>query len=92
MSERSQDSAADDAAKRLTEKDRGEGRRAVEATVIELLPQAGYVLELQSRARVKAHAAGAQKANFSRLRPNDRVLVELSPHDPSRGRIVKLVE
>ncbi len=81
-----------DDARRLTEKDKGEGRRAVEATVIELLPQLGYVLELQSRARVQAHATGATKANFSRLRPNDKVLVELSPHDPSRGRIVKLIE
>jgi translation initiation factor IF-1 len=75
----------------VTEKDRAEGERAVEATVIELLPQAKYIVELESRARVIAHAAGAAKANFSRLRPNDRVLVELSPHDPSRGRITKLV-
>ncbi|MBI4906293.1 MAG: translation initiation factor IF-1 [Acidobacteria bacterium] len=81
-----------DEARRLTEKDKGEGRRAVEATVVELLPQEVYVLELQSRARVRAHAAGATKANFSRLRPDDKVLVELSPHDPSRGRIVKLIE
>jgi translation initiation factor IF-1 len=81
-----------DEARRLTEPDKGEGRRAVEATVIELLPQAGYLIELQSRARVMAHAAGATKANFSRLRPKDRVLVELSPHDPTRGRIVKLLE
>ncbi len=75
----------------LTEADRGEGGRAVEGTVIELLPQAAYVVELESRARIKAHAAGAAKANFSRLRPNDRVLVELSPHDPTRGRIMKLL-
>ncbi|MBI3208368.1 MAG: translation initiation factor IF-1 [Candidatus Solibacter usitatus] len=75
----------------MTEKDRGEGRRAVEAVVVELLPQSGYLLELSSRAQVKAHAAGAGKVNFSRLRPNDKVLVELSPHDPTRGRIVKLL-
>lgn len=75
----------------LTEKDRGEGSRAVEGTVVEILPSAGYLVELESRARVRAHATSATKANFSRLRPNDRVLVELSPHDPSRGRITKLL-
>lgn len=76
----------------MTEKDRHEGARAVEATVLELLPQAGYVVELESRARITAHATGASKANFSRLRPKDKVLVELSPLDPTRGRITKLLE
>lgn len=77
----------------LTEPDRGEGGRAVEGVVVELLPQAGYVVELPSRARVKAHAAGAvAKGNFSRLRPRDRVLIELSPHDPTRGRITKVLD
>ncbi|MBL8232836.1 MAG: translation initiation factor IF-1 [Bryobacterales bacterium] len=75
----------------LTEKDRGEGGRGVEGTVLEVLPSAGYLVELGSRARVRAHATAAAKANFSRLRPNDRVLVELSPHDPTRGRITKLL-
>jgi translation initiation factor IF-1 len=38
-----------------------------------------------------AHAAGATKANFLRLRPGDRVRVELSPRDKTRGRIVELL-
>ena len=63
----------------------------VEAKVIELLPNAGYRLELESREQVVAHAAAARTANFVRLRPNDKVLVELSPHDRKRGRIVKLL-
>lgn len=65
--------------------------KAVEGRVVELLPSAAYVVELNSRARVTAHAASASKANFVRLRPKDRVLVELSPHDPGRGRITKLL-
>lgn len=65
--------------------------RAVEAKVLELLPQGAVKLELESRAQVIGHPAGAAKVNFVRLRPNDRVLVELSPHDKSRGRIVKLL-
>ena len=66
-------------------------KAAVVATVIELLPNAGCRLELESRAQVIAHSAGATTANFVRVRPKDKVLVELSPRDKTRGRIVKLL-
>ena len=66
-------------------------RRAEEAKVLELLPNGAVKLELSSRMQVIAHPAGAAMVNFTRLRPEDRVLVELSPHDKSRGRIVKLL-
>jgi translation initiation factor IF-1 len=66
------------------------GRRA-EATVIELLPNATCRVELASRGRVIAHLAPATSANFVRVRVKDKVLVELSPHDSTRGRIVKLL-
>jgi translation initiation factor IF-1 len=65
--------------------------QTVKATVVELLPNAAYRLELESRARVLAHAGAATAVNFVRLRPGDRVEVELSPHDPTRGRITKLL-
>ena len=64
---------------------------AVEAVVMEELPRRTYRLELANRAVVIGHPAGAAKANFVRLRPRDRVLVELSPHDKTRGRITKLL-
>ncbi len=64
----------------------------VRATVLELLPQATYRLELESRQQVLAHAAGATEKNFVRIRPGDRVWVELSPHDPTRGRIVEVLK
>ena len=67
------------------------GRERAEATVIELLPNAAYRLELDSRARVIAHPAAGSGTNFVRLRPKDRVLVELSPHDNTRAKIVKLL-
>jgi translation initiation factor IF-1 len=71
----------------------GKGEAAGErAIVIELLPNAAYRLELENRSQVVAHAAGAGERNFVRLRPKDRVLVRLSPHDASRGRIVKLLK
>ena len=65
---------------------------AVEAVVVELLPSAIVKVKLENEAVVLAHAAGAAKTNFMRVRPGDRVQVELSPHDPGRGRIVKLIQ
>jgi translation initiation factor IF-1 len=65
---------------------------AVEATVIELLPSAAYRLKLANEDVVLAHAAGAAQVNFVRMRPGDRVRVELSPHDRTRGRIVELLK
>ncbi|HBY62398.1 MAG TPA: translation initiation factor IF-1 [Solibacterales bacterium] len=67
--------------------------REVEAVVLELLPNAAVRVELaESREQVVAHAAAATAANFLRLRPRDRVLVSLSPHDRRRGRIVRLLD
>jgi translation initiation factor IF-1 len=65
---------------------------SVEAVVVELMPHAGVRVKLENEDMVLAHATAATKANFVRVRPGDRVQVELSPHDPGRGRIVKLLE
>ena len=64
----------------------------VEAEVIELLPNQTFRLRLDNEERVLAHTAGATVANFVRLRPGDRVKVEISPHDRGRGRINALVD
>jgi translation initiation factor IF-1 len=64
----------------------------VEAEIIELLPNSTYRVRLDNEDRVLAHAAGASIANFIRLRPGDRVKVEISPHDRGRGRIKALVD
>jgi translation initiation factor IF-1 len=60
----------------------------VTATVLEELPSALYRVELENKQQVLAHPVGTVKRNFVRLRPGDRVRVELSPHDFTRGRIV----
>ena len=60
--------------------------------VMELFPAAAYRLKLENEDLVVAHAAGAGAANFVRLRPGDRVKVELSPRDRTRGRIVELLK
>ena len=65
--------------------------QAVTATVVELMPSAKVRLKLDNEDVVLAHAAGADAANFVRLRPGDRVRVELSPHDRTRGRIIELL-
>jgi translation initiation factor IF-1 len=59
----------------------------VTATVLEELPNALYRVELENKQQVLAHPVGTVKRNFVRLRPGDRVRVELSPHDFTRGRI-----
>jgi len=63
--------------------------RKVEATVVEERPAALFALVLENQQRVLAHVVGTVKRNFVRLVPGDRVEVELAPHDPTRGRIVR---
>lgn len=59
----------------------------VEGTIVQVLPNAMFRVELQSGHRVLAHISGKMRINFIRILPGDRVKVELSPYDPTRGRI-----
>jgi len=60
----------------------------VEGKVIEPLPNAMFRVELESGHEVLAHISGKIRLNFIRILPGDRVRVELSPYDLTRGRIV----
>ena len=60
----------------------------VRGAVLETLPNAMFRVELQSGHRVLAHVSGKIRMHFIRILPGDRVLVELSPMDLSRGRII----
>ncbi len=60
----------------------------VEGTVIEPLPNAMFRVELQNGHKVLAHVSGKIRMNFIRILAGDKVTVELSPYDLSRGRIV----
>ena len=62
---------------------------SVVATVVEERPSAIYKVVLETRQEVLAHLVGVVKRNFVRLVPGDRVEVELTPHDPGRGRITR---
>lgn len=57
-------------------------------TVIETLPNAMFRVELDNKHRVLAHISGKMRKNFIRILPGDKIKVELSPYDLTRGRIV----
>ena len=65
--------------------------KALKATVIEERPNAIYRVVLETRQEILAHLAGLVERNFVRLVPGDRVEVEVSPHDPGRGKIVRKI-
>jgi len=59
----------------------------VEGTVLEPLPNAMFRVELDNGHKVLAHISGKMRMHYIRILPGDRVTVELSPYDLSRGRI-----
>lgn len=59
----------------------------VEGTVIEPLPNAMFRVELKNGHRILAHISGKMRMHFIKILPGDRVTVELSPYDLTRGRI-----
>lgn len=85
-------------ANRGGESGRERGRRTaaadkveVEGVVKESLPNATFLVEIEQNGRkyqVHAHVAGKIRMHFIRILPGDRVLVELTPYDPTRGRIL----
>jgi translation initiation factor IF-1 len=60
----------------------------VMATVLEPLPNAMFRVELENKHKVLAHVSGKMRKNFIRILAGDKVAVELSPYDLTRGRIV----
>jgi len=65
------------------------GRVSVSGTVLEVLPRALYRVGIEGGREVTAHAGSGTSRNFIRLLVGDRVTVELSPRDLTRGRIVR---
>ena len=60
----------------------------VEGTVIEPLPNAMFRVELENGHKVLAHISGKMRMHYIRILPGDRVKLELSPYDLTRGRVV----
>ncbi|BDV25222.1 hypothetical protein KPHES18084_04280 [Corynebacterium ulcerans] len=65
-----------------------EGAIEVEGRIIEPLPNAMFRVELDNGHKVLAHISGKMRQHYIRILPEDRVVVELSPYDLNRGRIV----
>ena len=64
----------------------------VEGVVAESLPNAMFRVELENQHLVLAHVSGKMRMNFIRILPGDKVMLELSPYDLTRGRIIYRVK
>jgi translation initiation factor IF-1 len=67
---------------------RNAGGIEMEGTIVECLRNANFRVELSNGHRVLAHISGKIRKNYIKILPEDRVLVELSPYDLDRGRII----
>ena len=59
----------------------------IEGTVVEALPNTNFKVELENGHQILAHISGKLRMNYIKILPGDKVKVELSPYDLSRGRI-----
>lgn len=60
----------------------------LQGTVLEALPNANFQVELENGHKIIAHISGKLRMNFIRILPGDKVTVNVSPYDLSRGRII----
>ena len=60
----------------------------VEVIVIEAMPNANFMVELEQGHKIHAHISGKLRMNYIKILPGDRVTVEMSPYDLTKGRII----
>ncbi|MBN1996597.1 translation initiation factor IF-1 [candidate division KSB1 bacterium] len=60
----------------------------IDGTILDTLPNATFKVELENGHKVLAHISGKMRMHFIKILPGDKVTVELSPYDLSRGRII----
>lgn len=63
----------------------------MEGVIIESLPNTTFKVKLESDHEVLAHISGRMRVNYIRLLPGDRVILEMSPYDLNKGRIVQRI-
>jgi translation initiation factor IF-1 len=80
--------AEDDDRRSAEDMPKKDGVIEIEGTVTEALPNAMFRVELSNGHKVLAHISGKMRQHYIRILPEDRVVVELSPYDLTRGRIV----
>ena len=61
----------------------------LEGTIIETLPSTTFKVKLENGHEILAHISGRMRVNYIRLLPGDKVLVEMSPYDLTKGRIIQ---
>jgi len=61
----------------------------VTGTVLETLPNAMFRIEIENKHKVLAHVSGKMRMHYIRILPGDKVTMELSPYDLTRGRIIR---
>ena len=59
----------------------------VEGRVLEIIPGGNFKVELSNGHVIEAHVSGKMRMNYIRIAPGDKVMIELSPYDLTRGRI-----
>ena len=59
----------------------------VEGKVLEVIPGGSFKVELENGHTIEAHMSGKMRMNYIRIAPGDKVMIELSPYDLTRGRI-----
>jgi translation initiation factor IF-1 len=59
-----------------------------EGIILEALPNTTFMVELDTGHKLLAYVSGKMRMNYIRILPGDRVVLEITPYDPSRGRIV----
>jgi translation initiation factor IF-1 len=60
----------------------------VDGTILETLPNATFMVQLENQHKVLAHVSGKMRMHFIKILPGDKVTIEISPYDLTRGRIV----
>ena len=60
----------------------------VEGTVVDIVPYSMFKVELENKHVILAHISGKLRMNFIRILPGDKVTIEMSPYDLSKGRII----
>ena len=60
----------------------------VEGVVVEAMPNANFMVELDGGHKIHAHISGKLRMNYIKILPGDRVTVEMSPYDLTKGRII----
>ncbi|MBQ8893139.1 MAG: translation initiation factor IF-1 [Clostridia bacterium] len=60
----------------------------VEGVVVEAMPNANFMVELEQGHKIHAHISGKLRMNYIKILPGDRVTVEMSPYDLTKGRII----